>query len=54
MEYNNLKDIELNVNELRAINGGGPLKDAVDWYYKTVGSFCRGLYDGLVGNESAV
>jgi len=54
MENNKLKSIELNVNELRDINGGGPIKDAIDWYYNTLGSFCHGLWDGLVGNDPAV
>jgi len=44
----------LNSRELIAISGGGPIKDAVEWYYKSVGSFYRGIYDGLMGNEPAV
>lgn len=51
---NILKIEELEYGELCDINGGGPLVDAVDWYFKTWGSFYRGLYDGLVGNEPAV
>ncbi len=52
--YNIIKIKELELIELCNINGGGPLVDAIDWYYKTIGSFCRGLYDGLVGNEPVV
>lgn len=42
---------ELDPKELIIIKGGGPIKEAVEWYYKTVGSFYRGIYDGLMGNE---
>jgi len=31
--------------------GGGPIGEALEWYYKTVGSFYRGLWDGLTGAE---
>ena len=31
--------------------GGGPISEALEWYYKTVGSFYRGLWDGLTGAE---
>lgn len=41
----------LSESEMNLINGGGPIIDAVEWYYKTVGSFYRGIWDGLVGNE---
>lgn len=44
----------LDSNELLAIQGGGPIKEAVEWYYKTVGSFYRGIYDGLLGNEPLI
>lgn len=50
----NLSDyyyVELNQIDLAGINGGGPIKEAVKWYYLTVGSFYRGIYDGLLGNE---
>jgi len=43
--------IYLNQDQLIECNGGGPIKDAVEWYYKSVGSFYRGIYDGLMGNE---
>ena len=43
--------IELKQNELLVIQGGGPIKEAVKRYYLTVGSFYRGIYDGLMGNE---
>lgn len=42
---------ELDYKEMRTLQGGGPIKEAVEWYYKTVGSFYRGIYDGLMGNE---
>ena len=45
---------EIDQNELLNIQGGGPIKEAVEWYYKTVGSFYRGIYDGLVGNEPLI
>ena len=45
---------ELDHYELHTLQGGGPIKEAVEWYYKTVGSFYRGIYDGLVGNQPAV
>jgi len=45
---------DLNYNESIQINGGGPIKDAVKWYYMTVGSFYRGIYDGLMGNEPII
>ena len=45
---------ELHQKELHFVKGGGPIKDAVEWYYKSVGSFYRGIYDGLMGNEPAV
>ncbi|UCE94492.1 MAG: hypothetical protein JSV73_04245 [Flavobacteriaceae bacterium] len=44
----------LNSMELLMVQGGGPIKDAVEWYYKSVGSFYRGIYDGLMGLEPAV
>lgn len=41
--------------EARSVQGGiGPIGEAIEWYYKTVGSFYRGLWDGLSGNEPAV
>ena len=43
--------VELTVKEMNFINGGSPIMDAVEWYYKTVGSFYRGIWDGLAGNE---
>lgn len=46
--------ITLDSRELVMIQGGGPIKDAVEWYYKSVGSFYRGIYDGLMGNEPVV
>ena len=41
----------LSDSEMNLINGGSPIVDAVEWYYKTLGSFYRGIWDGLVGNE---
>ena len=46
--------IELVPDELASLKGGGPIKEAVEWYYKSVGSFYRGIYDGLMGNEPTV
>ncbi|WP_321295590.1 hypothetical protein [Marinifilum fragile] len=51
---NNLKVKELDFSELCDINGGGPIWDAMCTYYHTVGSFARGVYDGIMGNEPAV
>lgn len=31
--------------------GGGPITEALEWYYKTMGSFYRGVWDGLTGAE---
>lgn len=45
---------ELHQKELYFVRGGGPIKDAVEWYYKSAGSFYRGIYDGLMGNEPVV
>lgn len=42
---------KLDPKELMIIQGGGPIKEALEWYYKTVGSFYRGIYDGLMGHE---
>ena len=47
----NINYIELQQQELVNIHGGGPIKEAVKWYYLTVGSFYRGIYDGLRGND---
>ncbi len=41
----------LSDSEMKLINGGSPIIDAVEWYYKTLGSFYRGIWDGLAGNE---
>jgi len=43
--------IALNEQDLLYIHGGGPIKEAVKWYYLTIGSFYRGIYDGLTGKE---
>jgi len=43
--------VDLSVTEMNIINGGSIILDAVEWYYKTLGSFYRGIWDGLVGNE---
>ena len=41
--------------QVASIQGGiGPIGEAVEWYYKTMGSFYRGLWDGLTGNEPAL
>lgn len=57
MMMNNISNFncfELDQNELLGLQGGGPLREAAEWYYKTVGSFYRGIYDGLMGNERIV
>ncbi len=46
----NTYGVDLSQEELLKFNGGGPIKKAVEWYYKSVGSFYRGIYDGLMGN----
>lgn len=43
--------IDLHHQDLLDIHGGGPIKEAVKWYYLSVGSFYRGIYDGLMGND---
>ena len=53
-DLSNFKCFELNQNELLTVQGGGPILEAAEWYYKTVGSFYRGIYDGLMGNERLV
>lgn len=45
---------ELTKEELLGVQGGGPIIDAVEWYYKTVGSFYRGIWDGLTGADPVV
>jgi len=53
-DFKNLDVVELDFDESLKIDGGGPIKDGLSWYFQTVGSFYRGLWDGLVGNEPAV
>ncbi len=48
------ENMELHQTDLVQFQGGGPIKEAAKWYYMTVGSFYRGIYDGLVGNESVI
>lgn len=48
-DLNEMHCSNLACNENVEINGGGPIREAVEWYYKTVGSFYRGIYDGLMG-----
>lgn len=56
----NLKDlksfelIELSPQKLQQTTGGGPIREALEWYYKTMGSFYHGLWDGLTGQEAKV
>ena len=46
---------DLDEFQLASVRGGiGPIGEAVEWYYKTMGSFYRGLWDGLTGKEPAV
>ena len=47
-----LNCIELKQQDLLNIHGGGPIKEAVKWYYLTVGSFYRGIYDCLTGKDA--
>lgn len=50
LEKNGL--IALSKTELVEVQGGGgPIGEALEWYYKTMGSFYRGLWDGLTGAE---
>jgi len=45
--------LEISEKELNEVRGGsGPIKEALEWYYKTMGSFYHGLWDGLTGNEA--
>lgn len=44
--------ITLSQTELLELKGGGgPITEALEWYYKTMGSFYRGVWDGLTGAE---
>jgi len=52
LSHINLKQLE--AHELLVFQGGGPIEDGLKWYYRTVGSFYRGVYDGLMGNEPYV
>jgi len=43
---------ELSLDEIGRITAGsGPIREALEWYYMTMGSFYRGLWDGLTGQE---
>ncbi|MEH6657815.1 hypothetical protein [Leeuwenhoekiella marinoflava] len=44
----------LELSELQEINGGGPIKDFIKGFYRTMGSFYHGVIDGLFNNESDV
>ena len=46
--------VMLSETELTEVEGGGPIREGLEWYYKTVGSFYRGLWDGLTGAEPIV
>lgn len=48
------KTIELSILELESIYGGGPIQDAIDWYFKTGGSYARGFWDGFFRRDPAV
>ncbi|MDT0642222.1 hypothetical protein RM553_05185 [Zunongwangia sp. F363] len=50
----NLHLRELEPSEIKAISGGGPIKDFLDWEIRTKFSIYRGIWDGLIGNEPAV
>ncbi len=40
---------ELSLEEQRQVNGGGIVVDAIKTFYHTLGSFHKGLLDGLLG-----
>lgn len=42
---------ELTLTDYENVVGGGFIKDFFETYYKTVGSFYKGIYDGFMGNE---
>ena len=47
--------VELPVEQLQLTTAGsGPIREALEWYYKTMGSFYHGLWDGLTGQERKV
>ena len=47
--------VELPVEQLQMTTAGsGPIREALEWYYKTMGSFYHGLWDGLTGQEREV
>lgn len=50
----NFNVTELNFDESLKIEGGGPIIDGLSWYFQTLGSFYRGVWDGLAGNQPAV
>ena len=54
METRNYDTHELSLIECQNVMGGGPIKDFFESYYKTVGSFYRGIYDGFMGNEKKI
>ena len=49
-EENGIKELSLDEIE-RMTAGSGPIREALEWYYMTMGSFYRGLWDGLTGQE---
>lgn len=53
-ELKSFELIELSPEKLRKTTGGGPIREAFEWYYKTMGSFYHGLWDGLTGQEAKV
>ena len=54
-KLNQAEVTELSHSELIDFQGGqGPLLDALEWYYKTMGSFYKGVWDGLTGQPPAV
>ncbi len=51
----NYEMIELTELELIQTQGGfGPIGEALEWYYKTMGSFYHGVWDGLTGQEAKI
>ncbi|AXT62165.1 hypothetical protein D1816_17970 [Aquimarina sp. AD10] len=46
--------LELTTEDALLIDGGGPIREALEDGLATIGSFAHGVWDGLFGNEPAV
>lgn len=46
--------LELTAEEVLLVDGGGPIRDALETGLQTLGSFAHGVWDGLFGNEPDV